>query len=127
MISSPEEHYTQAVIDHKTIYLTDKTRSNASDTAAAEWSDYNRRSGWKIEFFDDHQADTWVRRLFGQESEVVWAWKYMERGVLRADFFRYLIPLIRGGVYTDIDVSSVLSHIPLTSPRIALVTRHASC
>jgi hypothetical protein len=31
----------------------------------------------------------------------------MHRGVLRADSLRYILPLIEGGVYSNLDVSSV--------------------
>jgi hypothetical protein len=32
------------------------------------------------------------------ERGVMWAWEYMKRGVMRADFFRYLVVLLEGGV-----------------------------
>ena len=49
-------------------------------------------------------AQEWVEENF-RASDVEWAWGYMHRGVLRADFLRYLLPLVEGGVYSDVDVS----------------------
>lgn len=37
------------------------------------------------------------------ERGVMWAWEYMKRGVMRADYFRYLVVLLEGGVYSDVD------------------------
>jgi alpha 1,6-mannosyltransferase len=90
------------MISYKSIFQTDKTSEHAEE-AGASWTALNERDGWEIEFFDDNEARSWVHEVFGR-SDVEWAWRYMHRGVLRADFLRYLLPLIEGGVYSDVDV-----------------------
>lgn len=91
------------MVSYKTIYQTDKNRSTLGEESQA-WADMNRPDGWELRFLSDKNAQEWVEDKF-KGSEVEWAWDYMHRGVLRADFLRYLLPLIRGGVYTDVDVS----------------------
>lgn len=66
----------------------------------------NQEDGWKLNFLDDNEAWAWVGKTF-PNTDVMWAWSYMHRGVLRADFLRYLLPLVEGGVYSDVDVSCV--------------------
>lgn len=95
------------MIDYKNIFQTDKTRNEDAERAITRWDEKNQNDGWKVRFFDDADAEAWMRDSF-QGSEVEWAWEFMKRGVLRADFFRYMLPLIEGGVYTDVDVSAGL-------------------
>lgn len=67
---------------------------------------------WEIRFLDDAALDAWVRTTFGS-SGVREEWDRMGRdakadggkrrkmlGAVRADLFRYLVVLQRGGVYT---------------------------
>ena len=89
------------MISYKTIHQTDKTDGNREETRRWVWM--NEVDGWKLNFLDDNTAWAWVEQVFGG-SDVDWAWRYMHRGVLRADFLRYLLPLIEGGVYSDVDV-----------------------
>jgi alpha 1,6-mannosyltransferase len=91
------------MISYKTVHQTDKTRDSA-DAAGRPWLKLNARDGWRLNFLDDDEAFEWVADRF-EGSDVEWAWRYMHRGVLRADFLRYLLPLIEGGVYSDVDVS----------------------
>ena len=102
--TSDDRPYTDALIDYKTIYLTDKTVSAQTKQAEAQWSEINGPDGWKVKFFDDEKAEEWMKRTFA-DSDILWAWEYMDRGVLKADFIRYLLPLVHGGVYSDVDVS----------------------
>ena len=68
------------------------------------WVQLNKVDGWRLNFLDDEDADEWVKETF-EGSEVEWAWDFMDRGVLKADLLRYLLPLVEGGVYSDVDVS----------------------
>jgi hypothetical protein len=45
------------------------------------------------------------------ERGVMWAWEYMKRGVMRADFFRYLVVLLEGGVVSLLSLSRHTSPI----------------
>lgn len=79
---------------------------------------------WSVKFYDDAKAWAWLESLrvtrnhqktmaqshelderqeLDQQdttdvSKMEWAWVAMTRGVLRADYFRYLVILFRGGV-----------------------------
>ncbi|KAL4872494.1 hypothetical protein BDV12DRAFT_162339 [Aspergillus spectabilis] len=48
-----------------------------------------------------------IKYLYGSIPEVFEAFDSMPLPVLKADFFRYLILLARGGVYSDIDTSAL--------------------
>lgn len=91
-----------SMISYKTIHQTDKSKERINDETKA-WVEMNAKDGWRLNFFDDQDAWDWVQRIF-PGTDVEWAWTYMHRGVLRADFLRYLLPLIEGGVYSDVDV-----------------------
>lgn len=92
---------------YKHIFQTDKTAPKATEAGSltALWADMNAPDGWTLEFYDDDQADAWVKETFA-DSKVSWAWDAFGRGVLKADLLRYLLPLVRGGVYSDTDVSA---------------------
>ncbi|ORX39234.1 hypothetical protein BD324DRAFT_576681 [Kockovaella imperatae] len=91
-----------AMISYKKIHQTDKKDNHQK--ATEEWIGMNEVDGWKLNFLDDDRASAWVEEQF-RDSDVSWAWQYMHRGVLRADFLRYLLPLLEGGVYSDVDTT----------------------
>lgn len=68
---------------------------------------------WKVSFFDDEKILGWMKSRFvakgkeGGRAKVLDEFEAFEHGVFKSDFFRYLILLMRGGVYTDTDTSSV--------------------
>jgi len=67
----------------------------------------------------DGVADILISHLYGTVPKVMEAWFAMPLPILRADFFRYLILLARGGVYADIDTEALKpAHqwLPETSP-----------
>lgn len=92
------------MIDHKMIHQTDKEPQSQFNRFSQLWRDKNAPDGWTTNFLDDAAAEEWVRGEF-EGSPVEWTWDFLHRGVLKADFLRYLLPLIRGGVYSDVDVS----------------------
>lgn len=104
------------MIHHKTIYQTNKALVPESIN---KWNAANRPDRWDVHFFDDWQGDRWVRDTFNG-TVIQWAWSYMTRPVLRADFLRYMLPLVNGGVYVDIDVSTLVLSAwvctPIASP-----------
>ena len=91
------------MISYKTIHQTDKMSEHQQ--ATEDWLTMNEIDGWRLNFLDDEAAWKWVEEEFW-DSDVLWAWQYMHRGVLRADFLRYLLLLVEGGVYSDVDVST---------------------
>ncbi|KAL7421127.1 hypothetical protein Q5752_004012 [Cryptotrichosporon argae] len=94
-------HAPTSMISYKTIHQTDKTAASVGAESRA-WQALNAADGWAYNFLDDAAAQKWVDATFAA-SNVSWAWEYMHRGVLRADFLRYLLPLVEGGVYSDVD------------------------
>ncbi|KAF2846688.1 glycosyltransferase family 32 protein [Plenodomus tracheiphilus IPT5] len=55
------------------------------------------------EVITDNVAMFLIRHLYASVPEVVEAYNALPVPVLKADFFRYLILLARGGIYSDID------------------------
>ena len=91
------------------------TTSNRIDlpTQFKGWSELNPE--WDVRFLDDVALDDWVLSTF-PDSDLKLEWELLtevpgltvkERKVLKADLFRYLVLLARGGVYTDTDTSAV--------------------
>jgi hypothetical protein len=79
---------------------TDSTSTSTSASIPDETTD----KGFNLVELDSRAAPS------ASERGVMWAWEYMKRGVMRADFFRYLVVLLEGGVV------SILSLSRLTSP-----------
>ena len=89
------------MIDYKNIFFTDvKVRQQVMDA----WNNQNRGDGWDAWFMDDFQSARWIEKHFNN-TEVHWASKWFPRPVLNADLLRYLVTLVEGGVYVDVDVS----------------------
>ncbi|KAF2134959.1 glycosyltransferase family 32 protein [Dothidotthia symphoricarpi CBS 119687] len=61
------------------------------------------------EVITDNVALHLIRHLFASTPEVLEAYTALPLPVLKADFFRYLILLARGGIYSDIDTSALKS------------------
>ncbi|WVR08900.1 hypothetical protein IAU60_005959 [Kwoniella sp. DSM 27419] len=94
-----------AMIAYKHIHQTDK-EYNPDNDLSQKWKNMNEADGWTLNFLDDAGAQSWTESQFGG-SQVVWAWHFMHRGVLKADFLRYLLPLVVGGVYSDVDTEPI--------------------
>ncbi|KKY19137.1 putative alpha-mannosyltransferase subunit [Phaeomoniella chlamydospora] len=67
----------------------------------ASWSE--KHPGFIHEVVNDEQADHLIKYLYAAIPDVYEAYESLPVPVLKADFFRYLILLARGGIYTDID------------------------
>lgn len=61
------------------------------------------------EVITDSVAVQLIRHLYTSIPEVLEAYNALPLPVLKADFFRYLILLARGGIYSDIDTSALKS------------------
>lgn len=75
----------------------------------ASWSE--KHPGFIHEVITDDVAVHLMRHLYASVPEVLEAYDAMPIPVLKADFFRYLILLARGGIYTDIDTYALRSAI----------------
>ncbi|EJT70927.1 initiation-specific alpha-1,6-mannosyltransferase [Gaeumannomyces tritici R3-111a-1] len=87
----------------------------------ATWTD--QHPGFIHEVITDTVAVHLLRLLYASVPEVLEAYEALPLPVLKADFFRYLILLARGGIYTDIDtyaLRSALEWIPESVPRDAV-------
>ncbi|KAF2279579.1 initiation-specific alpha-1,6-mannosyltransferase [Westerdykella ornata] len=61
------------------------------------------------EVITDNVAVHLIRHLYAAVPEVIEAYNTLPLPVLKADFFRYLILLARGGIYSDIDTKALKS------------------
>ena len=75
--------------------------------AEASWSELH--PGFVHEVVTDEAALYLLRHLYASVPEVLEAYESLPLAVLKADFFRYLILLARGGIYTDIDTTAIKS------------------
>ncbi|KAI9743807.1 MAG: membrane-bound alpha-1,6- mannosyltransferase Initiation-specific [Claussenomyces sp. TS43310] len=89
--------------------------------AEASWSE--KHPGFVHEVITDQVAVHLMRHLYASMPDVLEAYNSLPLPILKADFFRYLILLARGGIYTDIDtwaLQSALDWIPPNVPRNAV-------
>ena len=75
--------------------------------AEASWTE--KHPGFVHEVVTDKAAVYLIRHLYASVPEVIEAYNALSIPVLKADFFRYLILLARGGIYTDIDTTALKS------------------
>ena len=71
----------------------------------ASWTE--KHPGFVHEVITDDAAGHLISYLYASIPEVSQAYDAMPIPVLKADFFRYLILLARGGIYTDIDTTAL--------------------
>ncbi|KAI4166316.1 MAG: hypothetical protein LQ342_000206 [Letrouitia transgressa] len=92
----------------------------ADNFRAAEASWTEKHPGFVHEVLTDQAAVYLMRHLYASVPDVLEAYNSLPVPVLKADFFRYLILLARGGIYTDIDTTALVSTtdwIPEEVPR----------
>ncbi|MCJ1276695.1 membrane-bound alpha-1,6- mannosyltransferase Initiation-specific [Puttea exsequens] len=106
------------------IWQTWKTTPASGDfgeqfrSAEASWTELH--PGFVHEVVTDDAAVYLLKHLYASVPEVVEAYQSLPMAVMKADFFRYLILLARGGIYTDIDTTAIKSTtdwIPEEVPR----------
>ncbi|OJJ03234.1 hypothetical protein ASPVEDRAFT_720309 [Aspergillus versicolor CBS 583.65] len=81
----------------------------------ASWTDLNPNFVHQV--IPDDTVRYLIKYLYGSVPEVLEAFDALPLAVLKADFFRYLVLLARGGVYSDIDTTAlkpVLDWLPST-------------
>lgn len=89
--------------------------------AEASWTEAH--PGFVHEVITDEVAVHLIRHLYASVPSVLEAYKSLPLPVLKADFFRYLVLLARGGIYTDIDtfaLKSATEWIPAEVPRSSI-------
>ncbi|KAB5560225.1 nucleotide-diphospho-sugar transferase [Coniochaeta sp. 2T2.1] len=87
----------------------------------ATWTE--QHPGFIHEVITDQVAVHLLRLLYASVPEVLEAYESLPLPVLKADFFRYLILLARGGIYSDIDtyaIRSATEWIPESVPHEAV-------
>lgn len=94
-------------------HLTDPTLEEPIRENMESWRRLN--SKFTHELLTDDYALKMIQHLYSNVPQVVQAYEAMPDPILRADFFRYLILLARGGVYTDADTEA-LKPIPMWIP-----------
>lgn len=75
----------------------------------ASWTE--QHPGFVHQVVTDDGAIYVIKYLYAAFPEVVEAFESMPLAVLKADFFRYLILLARGGIYSDIDTYALKSAV----------------
>lgn len=86
--------------------------------AEASWTQLH--PSFVHEVITDDVAVNMVRHFYASLPEVQEAYNALPAPVLKADFFRYLILLARGGIYSDIDTTalkSAVEWVPADVPR----------
>jgi len=76
-------------------------------TPEASWTE--QHPGFVHEVVTDKAAVYLLRHLYASVPEVLEAYESLPLPILKADFFRYLILLARGGIYSDIDTTALKS------------------
>ena len=85
-------------------------------SAEASWTE--KHPGFIHEVVTDSVAANLIKYLYAGVPEVVKAYESMPAAILKADFFRYLILLARGGIYSDIDTHALKSAIDWIPPNV---------
>ena len=89
--------------------------------AEASWSELH--PGFVHEVVTDEAAVYLLKHLYASVPQILDAYESLPLAVLKADFFRYLILLARGGIYADIDTTALRSTtdwIPDEVPRSSI-------
>jgi alpha 1,6-mannosyltransferase len=84
----------------------------------ASWTELH--PGFVHEVISDDVAPHLMKHLYASIPEVLEAYESLPMAVMKADFFRYLILLARGGIYTDIDTTALkgaTEWVPVSVPR----------
>lgn len=61
-----------------------------------------KNAGWEYKFYDNANITDFILQHYGDEMLNTWLKINPEYGAARADFFRYLMLYVEGGVYLDI-------------------------
>ena len=87
----------------------------------ASWTDLH--PGFVHEVLNDQNARSLIKLLYSSVPDVLEAYDALPKAVMKADLFRYLILLARGGIYSDIDTTALKSAtdwLPSDIPRASV-------
>ncbi|KAF8591965.1 glycosyltransferase family 32 protein [Ramaria rubella] len=84
----------------KIIWQTNDVRPLNKQTQS--WQE--RNLDYEYRFLYDDDAEKWVNKNF-KGSAIEWTWNFLPEAVMKADFLRYLVLLVEGGIYSDIDTT----------------------
>jgi mannosyltransferase OCH1-like enzyme len=87
----------------KVIYQTWKTKNLDLPLQMVRNNIQKRNPDYEMVLFDDEDIERWIINTFQQNNLIYNTYKKLKVGAARADFWRYLILYINGGVYLDID------------------------
>ncbi|KAK0543840.1 hypothetical protein OC846_004232 [Tilletia horrida] len=62
---------------------------------------------WAEHLLADPEPSEWALKTFGPNSALAASWNTLDRGVMRADVWRYAILAFQGGLYSDLDTTSL--------------------
>ncbi|WVN89581.1 uncharacterized protein L203_104808 [Cryptococcus depauperatus CBS 7841] len=87
----------------KYVWQTDKDMRHAESKEVASWKEgIATNEGWQWDLVTDKDANRWMKKYFSG-SRIMDIWDNLPPGILRSDTLRYLLLLLRGGIYTDTD------------------------
>ncbi|MFU1857599.1 glycosyltransferase family 32 protein [Sphingobacterium sp. NGMCC 1.201703] len=106
----------------KVIYQTFKTNQIPWLTKLYIKRFRRKNKNYRYEFYDDQRVDTFIKESF--DNEVYKAYSRLQIGAAKADFFRYAVLYVYGGVYLDLD-SDILVNLDkyLQEDDHAVITR----
>lgn len=84
--------------------------------AEASWTELH--PSFVHEVITDAVAVHLIRHFYASIPEVQEAYESLPEPVMKADFFRYLILLARGGIYSDIDTTALKSAVEWVPPEV---------
>jgi len=87
----------------KVIYQTWKTKNVDAKLQNVIDNIQKLNPNYKIVFFDDDDIESWIKNTFENDTKIYDTYKKLKVGAARADFWRYLILYMNGGIYLDID------------------------
>lgn len=94
--------HSESMAIPKVIYQTFSTKRRPPLVARLViWWFMRRNKSYRYEYYDDERIDTFIKEEFPPRYYA--AYKRLQIGAARADFFRYAILYKRGGIYLDLD------------------------
>lgn len=84
-----------------------KVGPSGQSNESKEWMDdcLRKNPGYRSEIMTDQSADLFVRENFAFRPDIIETYFALSYPILKADFVRYLILFIEGGIWFDLDVS----------------------
>ncbi|WRT70510.1 uncharacterized protein IL334_007508 [Kwoniella shivajii] len=90
---------------NKKIWQTDKDSRRVESNEVKSWKDGKASDeGWEWEFLNDQDAEQYVNKKLAA-SRFQEVWDILPSGILRSDTLRYLLILLEGGIYSDVDTT----------------------